>query len=198
MKNLPKTDYVRPDGATVLSDDWGTLTRHTYALRRRDGTWQDQQREVYDRGHGAVCLLHNLERDTVLLTRQFRLPVFTTGEDGFMIEAPAGLLEGAEPGVRMKAELEEETGYAVSDLTHLYNVYMSPGSVNEYLAFFTGTYTDADAVSDGGGEIDEGEDIEVLHIPLSKALDMIAAGEIRDAKTIMLVQHLALSRVRGS
>ncbi len=150
------------------------------------------------RGHGAVCLLHDPETDCVLLTRQFRSPVHVSGGPSFLIEAPAGLLEGAAPAERMRAELIEETGYQVSELEHLFDAYMSPGSVTEYLSFFTGRYSPAQRVADGGGEIAEGEDIEVPHIPLPEALAMIGRGAIRDAKTIILLQHLALRRAQAA
>ncbi|MHA7773637.1 NUDIX domain-containing protein [Roseibium sp. M-1] len=185
-------DYLKILDSTVLSGGWGKLTRHHIAYRRKDGTWQEQAREVYDRGHGATCLLHDPETDCVLLTRQFRLPVWFSGREPMLIEAPAGLLEGAHPEDRMRAELIEETGFQVSELTHLFDVTMSPGSVTEYLAFFTGTYHLKDQVAEGGGAEDEGEDIEVLHVPLKEALRMIRSGEISDAKTIILLQELAL------
>ncbi len=185
--------FVRPIEQTVLSDNWGTLTKHTFALKRRDGTWQNQTREAYDRGNGAACLLYNRDQNTVLLVKQFRLPAMLNGHDGFLIEAPAGLLEGLDPAERMRAELEEETGYSVSKLTLAFDTFMSPGSVTEKLACFIGTYSAKDQVSAGGGHPDEGEDIEVLHIPFEDALAMIASGEIADAKTIMLLQHLALN-----
>lgn len=191
---MTSSDHIKVTREKLLSDSWGTLTRYDFALKLRDGSWSDQRREVYDRGHGAVCLLHNPDTDTVLLTRQFRLPVYVARKDGFLVEAPAGLLEGESPAVRMRAELEEETGFAISEMTHLYDVYMSPGSVTEYLAHFIGTYSAADQVSDGGGAPEEGEDIEVLQIPLDEAFGMIKDGRIADAKTIILIQHLVLKR----
>jgi len=189
---MRETDYLDIVDSTVLSAEWGTLTRHEIRYRRRDGTWQDQVREVYDRGHGAVCLLYDPDTKCVLLTRQFRLPVWFSGKTPLVIEAPAGLLEGAAPDERMRAELVEETGFHVSKLEHLYDVLMSPGAVTEYLAFFTGTYHLNNKVADGGGEASEGEDIEVMHVPLSEALAMVRSGEIADAKTIILLQDLAL------
>jgi nudix-type nucleoside diphosphatase (YffH/AdpP family) len=182
----------RPISERVLADDWGRLTKYEYQLRLRDGSWQRQQREAYDRGNGATCLLYNPATGSVLLTRQFRLPVFLNGGLEALIEAPAGLLEGAEPAVRMREELIEETGYDVSALTHLFDVYMSPGSVTEYLAFFIGEYSEKQKVNDGGGCADEGEDIDVMQVSLSNAVTMISSGEIRDAKTIILLQHLAI------
>ncbi|ASP31989.1 NUDIX domain-containing protein [Labrenzia sp. VG12] len=189
---MKEADFLDIVESKVLSRQWGTLTQYKIRYRRRDGTWQDQIREVYDRGHGAACLLHNPETGCVLLTRQFRLPVWFSGKPPFVIEAPAGLLEGANPDERMRAELIEETGFQISELEHLYDLLMSPGSVTEYLAFFTGTYHLKDKVSEGGGEESEGEDIEVMHVPLKDALAMIRSGEIADAKTVVLLQELAL------
>ncbi|QFT00847.1 GDP-mannose pyrophosphatase NudK [Labrenzia sp. THAF191b] len=190
-------EYLKVSDSEVLSNSWGTLTRHRIEYRRRDGDWQEQVREVYDRGHGAACLLYDPERNCVLLTRQFRLPVWAAGRDPMLIEAPAGLLEGAHPEDRMRAELIEETGFEVSDLEHLFDAFSSPGSVTEYVAFFRGTYHLKDKVAEGGGKETEGEDIEVMHVPLDQALEMIRSGEIMDAKTIILLQELALRRLTG-
>ena len=184
----------RPIDEKILSDNWGMLTRHRFALRLRNGEWDEQVREVYDRGHGAACLLHDPEGDTLLLTRQFRLPMQVSGQDPYLIEVPAGLLEGAEPGERMRSELMEETGYEVGALTHVTDLVMSPGSVTEYLACFTGTYRRDRKAGAGGGSAEEGEDIEVLHLDFAEALAMVADGRIRDAKTAFLIQHLALVR----
>ena len=180
----------------VLADDWGRLTKYEFDLRLRDGSWQRQFRETYDRGNGATCLLYNPATGCVLLTRQFRLPVLVNGGLEFLVETPAGLLDGAEPAIRMQAELIEETGYDVSALTHLFDIYMSPGSVTEYLAFFQGEYSEKQKISEGGGSADEGEDIDVLHIPLPDAMTMIESGEIRDAKTIILLQHLTIKQLQ--
>ncbi|WP_429818179.1 NUDIX domain-containing protein [Ensifer sp. B1-9] len=182
----------RPIAERVLADDWGRLTKYEFELRLRDGGWQRQTREAYDRGNGATCLLYNPRSGCVLLTRQFRLPVFLNGGLESLIETPAGLLEGAEPATRMRAELIEETGYDVSKLTHLFDIYMSPGSVTEYLAFFCGEYAEKHRVGTGGGAADEGEDIDVLEIALPDAMQMINRGEIRDAKTVILLQHLTI------
>ena len=190
-------DFFKVVDSEVLSDSWGTLTRHRIEYRRREGTWREQVREVYDKDHGATCLLYDPERNCVLLTRQFRLPVWAAGRDPLLIETPAGLLEGAHPEERMRAELIEETGFQVSKLEYLFDAFMSPGSVTEYVAFFTGTYHLNDKVAAGGGKESEGEDIEVLHVPLDEALGMIRSGEIADAKTIILLQELALRRLAG-
>lgn len=190
------TGVYRQIGKEVLSDDWGNLTKYKYDLKRRDGDWQRQTREVYDRGNGATCLLFNSETGCVLLTRQFRLPIFLNGGLTSLIETPAGLLEGAEASERMRMELVEETGYEITTLEHLFDVFMSPGSVTEYLAFFIGSYSKNQQTAEGGGNFDEGEDIEVMHVPLTEAMSMIESGDICDAKTIILLQYLIIQRLK--
>lgn len=190
---MRETDLVQPITDDLLSDDWGKLSRYTYR-ENQSGVWRQQVREAYDRGHGVCALLHNRETDTVLLTRQFRLPIFLAGDDGPLIEAPAGLLEGADPGQRIAMEVEEETGFRVSGLQFLYDLYMSPGSVTERLGFYIGTYSAGDRVGAGGGVADEGESIEVIEMPLSEALAAVGKGEMKDAKTVVLLQHLALEQ----
>jgi nudix-type nucleoside diphosphatase (YffH/AdpP family) len=177
----------------VLADDWYVLRKATFDYRRADGSWSRQSREAYDRGNGAAILLHDEERDTVILTRQFRLPAYLNGHpDGMLVEAPAGLLEdeGAEAAIRREAE--EETGVRVGGVTRVMEAFMSPGSVTERLALFVAAYRREDRRGDGGGLAEDGEDIEVLELPLAEALGMVTAGEIVDAKTIMLLQWAAL------
>jgi len=177
----------------VLSDDWYVLKKTRFKHRRRDGHWQELVRETYDRGNGAVLLLFNAERKSVVLTRQFRFPAYVNGcADGLLIEACAGLLDGEDPLSCIRREAEEETGYTVRAPQKLFEVYMSPGSVTEKLHFFVAEYVDSDRAATGGGDSAEGEDIEVLEIPLTDALHMIKAGAIQDGKTIMLLQHAAL------
>jgi nudix-type nucleoside diphosphatase (YffH/AdpP family) len=185
-------DRVRIVDVQVLSDDWYVLKKTTFDYRRGDGSWQRQSRETYDRGNGATLLLYDPRRRTVVLTRQFRLPAFVNGHEGMLIEAPAGLLEMASPEARIRAEVEEETGYRVESVRKVFEAFMSPGSVTEKLYFFVAEYDAAARVSRGGGVADEGEDIEVLELPIDQALTMIAHGEIMDGKTIMLLQYAAL------
>lgn len=185
-------DLVRIKEQRLLSDNWGRLTRYELDVRRRDGQWQHQVREVYDRGNAAVILLVDPGRGTVVLIRQFRFPVHLDGGNPMLIEACAGLLDGQDPETCARKEAEEETGYCVGAATHLFDSYMSPGSVTERLSFFVGTYEPASRVSAGGGLEHEGEDIEVLEMPFAEALAMVERGEIVDAKTIMLLQHVAL------
>lgn len=185
-------DRVRVESVRLLSDNWYILKSTTFAFLRGDGTWQTQSRETYDRGNGAVILLYDPERRTVILIRQFRYPAFVNGCDELLIEAPAGLLDDADPESRIRAEVEEETGYTVRDVTRIFEAYMSPGAVTEKLHFFIGRYSPADRTSAGGGHPDEGEDIEVLEVAFDEALAMMASGAIQDAKTIMLLQHAAL------
>ena len=178
----------------ILSDDWYVLKKTRFKYRRRDGDWQELVRETYDRGNGAVLLLFNAERQAVVLTRQFRFPAYVNGcADGMLIEACAGLLDGEDPLSCIRREAEEETGFSVRAPQKLFEVYMSPGSVTEKLHFFAAEYTDNDRAAAGGGDSAEGEDIEVLEIPLADALQMIKTGAIQDGKTIMLLQHAALA-----
>jgi nudix-type nucleoside diphosphatase (YffH/AdpP family) len=190
---LATKDRVRIIETRVLSDDWYLLKKTTFDFLRRDGVWQRQSRETYDRGDGATILLFNRQAQTVVLTRQFRFPVFVNGHDGMLIEAAAGLLDNASPEERIRAEAEEETGYIVQNVQKVFEAYMSPGSVTEKLHFFVGEYHAASRVSDGGGVEAEGEDLEVIELPLAEALSAIAQGIIVDAKTIMLLQFVALN-----
>jgi len=187
------TSRVRHVRETLLSDNWYTLKKYTFELLRRDGRWQEQSREAYDRGNGAVILLYNRVKQTVVLIRQFRFPVWINGHDGFLIEAAAGLLDNASPEERIIAEAEEETGFRVTGIEPVFSAYMSQGSVTEKLYFFIAEYSADDRRGEGGGLAAEGEDIEVLEWPLARALQAIREGEIVDAKTIMLLQHLALT-----
>ena len=183
---------IRVEEVEVLSDDWFVLKKTTFAFLRSDGTWQRQSRETYDRGNGATILLYDPRRRTVVLTRQLRYPAFVNGHDDLLIEAPAGLLDAAEPEVRIRAEVEEETGFQVREVRQVFDAFMSPGSVTERLHFFVGEYAPGDRKSAGGGNVAEGEDIAVLEVHLDEALAMIDAGTIRDGKTIMLLQYAAL------
>lgn len=185
-------EYIRVRAEQLLSDDWHVLKKTTFDLRRRDGRWQTLTRETYNRGNGATALLYNLQRRTVLLTRQFRFPAYVNGHDGFLIEAAAGLLDNASPEQRIHAELEEETGRRVGHLRKVFDVFMSPGTVTERLHFFLGEYDAGSQVGEGGGLEAEGEDIEVIELDADEALAMVARGEIMDGKTIMLLQYLHL------
>ncbi|NVZ65469.1 NUDIX domain-containing protein [Pseudomonas gingeri] len=191
-------DRVRIVDSTVLSDDWYLLKKTTFDFLRSDGTWQRQSRETYDRGNGATILLFNREKQTVVLTRQFRFPVFVNGHDGMLVEAAAGLLENASPEDRIRAEAEEETGYRVQNVQKIFEAFMSPGSVTEKLHFFLGEYDGDSKVGHGGGLEAEGEDLEVLELSLDDALQAVRGGEIVDAKTIMLLQYVALNKTLES
>jgi nudix-type nucleoside diphosphatase (YffH/AdpP family) len=176
----------------VLSDDWAILKKFTFDYRRRDGSLERQVRQTYDRGHGAVILPYDPERGTVLLVRQFRLPAYVSGHPEPLIEACAGLLDKDDPETCIRREAQEELGYRLRDIGPVFHVFMSPGSVTERLMFFIARYSPGDRTGQGGGDRHEGEDIEVLEIPLEEALGMIGKGEIIDGKTIMLLQHLTL------
>ncbi|MBB5394624.1 GDP-mannose pyrophosphatase NudK [Mucilaginibacter sp. AK015] len=187
-------DKLRNLQTTVLSDNWYTLKKANYEWLGNNGKWQPQSREVYDRGNGATILLYNKDAQTVMLTRQFRMPTYLNGnKDGYLIETCAGLLDKDNPEDCIRKETEEETGYKITSLQKAFEAYMSPGSVTEILYFFTAEYTKEMKVSDGGGLAEETENIEVMEMPFTTALDMVKTGKIKDAKTIMLLQYAQIN-----
>jgi GDP-mannose pyrophosphatase NudK len=191
-----KSSKIEIIKSEVLSDNWYTLRKITYNYLKKDGTWEIQKREAYDRGNGATILLYNKIKKTVVLTRQLRIPTYLNGnEDGMMIEACAGLLDNDNAEACIKRETEEETGYKISKIKKVFEVYMSPGSVTEIVHFFVAEYTDAMKVNDGGGIDDEQENIEVRELPFETAIQMINSGEIKDAKTIMLLQYAQINKL---
>lgn len=180
----------------VLSNNWYTLRKITFDYLKQNGSWQTQSREAYDRGNGATILLYHTTRKTVILTRQFRVPTFINGnKTGMLIEACAGLLDKDNPEDCIKRETEEETGYRIQNVKKVFEAYMSPGSVTEKLYFFIAEYDNSMKISDGGGIAEEQEEVEVLEYPFETALSMISTGEIEDAKTILLLQHIRLSNI---
>ncbi|WP_417309454.1 NUDIX domain-containing protein [Devosia sp.] len=189
------SEKLRILGEELLAENWGTFKKTTLEMQRRDGSWQRVSRETYDSGNGAGILLYNKEQGTVVLVRQFRFPVFTRDDSGQMIEVAAGKLDGDDPAICAQREAEEETGYRVAPPTLVCTCYTSPGSATERLWLYVAEYDAAARVSAGGGLEDEGEDIEVLELPFGEAMAMLARGEIADAKTIILLQHLALNRL---
>jgi GDP-mannose pyrophosphatase NudK len=180
----------------VLSDQFYILRRFTFERVERSGKRVTQVREVYDRGNGAAILLYNRAAKTVILTRQFRMPTFVNGNPtGMLIECCAGLLDQDNAEEAIRRETEEETGYKIGVVEKVIEVYMSPGSVTEILYLFVAEYTKEMRVSDGGGLEGESEDIEVLEIAYSRAWDMVKIGQIKDAKTILLLQHAELNKL---
>lgn len=176
----------------ILSNNWYTLKKVTFDYQHKNGKWIEQNREAYDRGNGATILLFNQITKTVILTRQFRLPSYINGNPtGMLIEACAGLLDLDNPEDCIRRETEEETGFKIRDVKKIYEAYMSPGSVTEILYFFVAEYSKEMQTSKGGG-VDEHEDIDVLELPFSTALEMMNNGEIKDGKTIMLLQYLQI------
>ncbi|MBV6646946.1 MAG: GDP-mannose pyrophosphatase NudK [Cyclobacteriaceae bacterium] len=179
----------------LLSDNWYTLKKITYDYKHPKKGWQTQNREAYDRGNGATILLYNKAHGTIILTQQLRIPTFLNGNpSGMLIETCAGLLDKDNPEDCIRKETEEETGYKIGKVTKIFEAYMSPGSVTEILHFFVAPYSLSMRVNDGGG-VEEEEDIEVLELDFREALSMIKTGEIKDGKTIMLLQYAQLNRL---
>ena len=186
----PNIEILRTE---VLADNWYRLNKITFRQRDSSGFWTTQSREAYDRGNGATILLYNKDLQTVILTHQFRMPTYVNGNaDGMLIETCAGLLDGDNPLEAIKRETEEETGYRITDVQHLFDLYMSPGSVTEIVHYYLAAYSTGHKVSAGGGTGAE-EMIDVLEIPFDQAMTMIKTGEIKDGKTVILLQQLMLS-----
>jgi GDP-mannose pyrophosphatase NudK len=191
--NNPKYKIQKTE---LLSDNWYTLNKVTVNYQKKDDTWDTQEREVYDRGNGAAILLYNKTEGTVILTRQFRLPTYLNGnKSGLLIEVCAGLLDEDNPEACIIRETEEETGYRLCSVKKVFESYMSPGAVTEILHFFVGEYDSSMKVSSGGGLEHEHEEIDVIEIPFNQAYLMIESGEIKDAKTIMLLQYAKINNL---
>jgi len=189
-------DNVRILDTKILSDNWYILKKITYEYTKKDGTKLTQSREAYDRGNGATILLYNKSQKTVILTRQFRLPTFVNGnESGLLIESCAGLLDKDNAEDCIRRETEEETGYRITDVRKIFEAYMSPGSVTEILYFFIAEYSKEMKVTGGGGVEQEEENIEVLELKIDEAMKMVEFGEIKDGKTIMLLQYIKLNNI---
>jgi len=180
----------------LLSDNWYTLNKYTFDFKLQNGNWVTQIRESYNRGNGAAILLYNKEKGTVILTKQFRFPTYVNkNETGYMIEVCAGLLDDDNPDDCIKKETEEETGYRINNVQKVMEVYSSPGSVTEMLYYFIAEYSEDMKVSEGGGLESENEDIEVLEVTFNEALEMVSSGEIKDAKTIILLQYAQINNL---
>lgn len=189
--NNPKITIQKTE---LLSDNWYILNKVTFDYQKTDNSIITQQREVYDRGNGAAILLYNKTNKTIILTRQFRLPTYLNGnKSGMMVEVCAGLLDQDEPEQCIIRETEEETGYRVSKVKKIMETYMSPGAITEILYLFIAEYDASMKVSEGGGLEHEQENIEVIEMPFDQAFDRIETGELKDAKTIMLLQYAKIN-----
>lgn len=182
---------------TTLSNDWATLHRIDYDYQFEDGEWRRLSRETYNRGNGSGILLYNTKKSTVILTKQFRMPVYDVNKsEGMSIEVCAGAIDNNDsPKATIIREVEEEVGYRISDATQVLSAYTSPGALTEKMYLFIAEYTNDMKVNEGGGLEIENEDIEVLELPFSKAIEMVKNEEIIDAKTIMLLQYAQINRL---
>ncbi|MCX2679235.1 NUDIX domain-containing protein [Galbibacter sp. EGI 63066] len=187
---------VKINKETTLSNNWYTLKKVDFSYQLDDGSWEEQSREVYDRGNGAAILLYNKNKGTVVLTRQFRMPTYLNGnENGMMIEVPAGIIEDESPKASIIRETEEETGFEIKDATKVLQTYTSPGAVSETLHLFVAEYSDTMKVHEGGGLEEENENIEVFEVPFTQVEAMVKNGDIKDAKTIMLIQYARINKL---
>lgn len=180
----------------VLSDNWYLLNKITFDYLRNDGEWQTQIRESYDRGNGAAVFMYNKATKNIILIRQFRLPSYLNGnESGLLIETCAGLLDADDPETCIKKEILEETGYEIGTVTKVFEVFMTPGAVTEQIHYFIAEYTDNMKSNQGGGLVSEQEDIEVLEMPFTKAVELLNQGQIKDAKTMLLIQYAIIHKL---
>lgn len=191
-------NHIKNIKKKLLSDNYYILNRVKFDYLMRSGEWVNQMREVYDRGDGAGILLYNKEKQTVILTKQFRMPTYQNdNEDGFLVEIAAGMLDKDNPEACIIRETEEEVGYRLKEVKKVYEAYSSPGVMTEKMHFFVGEYTDDMKVNDGGGLESEHEDIEVLELPFAKAVNMLNTGEIQDTRTIVLLQYAIIHKLLG-
>ena len=190
-------DRLKNITRTILSKEWATLYRINYDYKFNNGIWKSVSRESYDRGNGACVLLYNTEKNTVILTSQFRMPIYENNDNkGYSVEVCAGVIDGNEDAETcVIRETEEEVGYKILSAKKVLETYMSPGAVTEKIFLFVAEYTDAMKVNSGGGLISEREEIEVLEIPFTDALKMLRTGEIQDAKTVLLLQYAQLNKL---
>ena len=181
----------------TLSSGWATLERIDYDFKFKDGTWKRLSRESYNRGNGTSILLYNKEKQTVILTKQFRMPAYVNDvNDGMSIEVCAGALDKNEsPETCIIREVEEEVGYKVKSVKKVMESYMSPGAVTEKMHYYIAEYSEDMKINDGGGVESEDEEIEVLEIPFNKALEMVNTFKIKDAKTIVLLQYAQINNL---
>lgn len=187
---------VKINSIENLSKNWYKLDKVNFEYQLKNGDWQSQSRESYDRGDGAAILLYNPLKKTVILTKQFRMPSYLNeNKDGMMIEVCAGLLDADDPLTCIKKEAEEETGYKINNPTKLFEIYSTPGAVTEKIHYFIAEYSDEMKINDGGGLAHETEEIEVLELNFDRAFQMISTGEICDAKTIILLQYAKINQL---
>lgn len=198
-RDLTGNPRVRIRDVRLLTSNWFVTRTTTFDVQHSDGSWSTEERETYDRGDGATILLYDVAARTILLTRQFRLPAYVNGHpDGMLLEAAAGLLDADDPETAVRREASEELGVELGEVEHLFDLFMSPGSVTERVHFYAAPYTPSARTADGGGVAEEGEDIEVVELALSDALEMCRDGRICDGKTVVLLQWAAQRHHEGA
>ena len=188
---------VKLKNTEILSDAHYLLKKVSFDLKKKDGTWETQEREVYDHGNAATALLYNKAQRTIILTRQFRVPTYLNGNPtGMLLETCAGLLEeGEDPDETIIREIKEETGYAIDAVQKIYEAYTSAGSLTELLYLYIAEYKKEQKVSTGGGLPDEGEEIKIVELDFDEALQLMDSGGIKDVKTILLLQYARLKQI---
>ncbi|HEV7333776.1 MAG TPA: NUDIX domain-containing protein [Flavisolibacter sp.] len=188
---------VKINGEEILSQQKTVLKKVEFSIQQKNGEWQTQEREVFDHGNAVTALLYNKEKGTVLLTKQFRVVTYLNGNaSGLLLETCAGLLEeGETPEETMIREIKEETGFEVKKVEKLFEAYSSPGAYKELVHYFIAAVSDEQKTSAGGGLAEEGEDVKLVELPFTQAVQMLAKGEIKDAKTILLLLYAQVNNL---
>ena len=180
----------------VISEGFKTLQNVSFTYINEKGKKEQKKNEVYKGADGVAVLLMNKQNQTVILIKQLRIATIINGnETGILIEACAGLLDEEDPEIGIKREIEEETGYNVPEVKKIFEMYTSRGAITERIHFFIAAYDESMKVSSGGGLDEEKEDIEILEISFDDAYNRLINGEIKDAKTAILLQYAKIENI---
>ena len=178
---------------------WNTLDIVTVESSAADGSPQRHDREVIDHGNAAVVLPIDRARGVAVLVRQWRGPLVALGEPPYLLEACAGIVDpGETPEDTARREAQEETGLNIGELTSRGSILPSAGTLTERMHLFTAEISASDRVQPGGGRPQEGEQIEVVEMPLAELFAMAERGELQDAKTLAIVQRLRIEELEAA
>jgi len=175
----------------LVYDGWGRFLLLT--VRLDNGAVVNRQME--DHGQAASVLPYDPDRRVALLARLPRAGPLFCGEDAQIMEACAGIIDpGETPESAARREGLEELGVRLAELEPVSRAWAAPGVSSEAISLYLAAYTASDRVEAGGGVEGENEQIEVLELPLRDLARMADAGEVRDLKTLAMIQTLRVRR----